>query len=361
MLLILLGALAIGLVGGGRARSFAGRRNSEARLWARDLAVGVLAGLMIATKETAWLMILSSAVALVLTPEPRRWLRRHGGIVAGPALLAFVVAAIVLGGPGMLLAPLGFYPGLAASGGDHAHPWFYYLGFLLWSRPQTGGPVWSEAAIMVLACLGGWVGWRRSLPRFLAVYTVLLAAAYALIPYKTPWCLLGFWWGAAVLAGIGAAGVWIRIKEERARWGWAVVLVAAAVHLGWQAWRASFVFPADRRNPYVYAQAVGDVVRLGALVGRLARAHPDGNRMLVAVIGPDPWPLPWYLRRMPRVGYWPEPDADARRAVRAAPVVIAGRGLVRPPAGRVVRYYGLRPDVTLEVSVERRLWERAVR
>ena len=41
--------------------------------------------------------------------------------------------------------------------------------------------------------------------RFLALYTFALAAAYSLIAYKTPWCLLSFWHGMILLAGVGAA------------------------------------------------------------------------------------------------------------------------------------------------------------
>jgi hypothetical protein len=348
MLLVFLGALAIGLVGGGRARVLAG---------------AVCAGLMIATKETAWLMFGAGAVAAFAVPESRSWLRRHGPRLVGPALLALVVAAILLGGPGMLVAPFKFYPGLAASGGDHAHPWTFYLGLVSFGRSVEGGLIWSEGAILVLACLGGWTGRSRPVVRFLGVYTLVLAAAYAVIPYKTPWCLLGFWWGAAVLAGVGVVEEWAALRRAPGRRAaWAACVALAIVHLGWQAWRASFVWPADRRNPYVYAQAVGDVVRLGALVERLAAAHADGRAMVVAVVAPDPWPLPWYLRRMTSVGYWTAAgDAAAREAIRLAPVVIAAPGLVHPPGDRVVQHYGTRPGVVVELSVRRSLWERALR
>ena len=40
--------------------------------------------------------------------------------------------------------------------------------------------------------------------RFLGFYTLLMATAYSVIPYKTPWCLLGFLHGMVLLAGIGA-------------------------------------------------------------------------------------------------------------------------------------------------------------
>ena len=38
----------------------------------------------------------------------------------------------------------------------------------------------------------------------------------------------------------------------------------------------------------------------------MAAVHPDREKMLIEVVaGPyETWPLPWYLRRFGRVGYW---------------------------------------------------------
>ena len=50
-------------------------------------------------------------------------------------------------------------------------------------------------------------------------------------------------------------------------------------------------------------------------------AHPDGTDLYIEVISPehDYWPLPWYLRAYPNVGWWSEVDMN----VRAAPLIIA--------------------------------------
>ncbi|HEX2974040.1 MAG TPA: hypothetical protein VHP11_17035, partial [Tepidisphaeraceae bacterium] len=49
--------------------------------------------------------------------------------------------------------------------------------------------------------------WRRWFWIFLASYTVLLTAAYSAVPYKTPWCLLGFLHGMILLAAVGAVAL----------------------------------------------------------------------------------------------------------------------------------------------------------
>ena len=72
-------------------------------------------------------------------------------------------------------------------------------------------------------------------------------------------------------------------------------------------------------------------------------------------------PLPWYLRRFERVGYWEQPPEDAD-----APVVISSTEL-EPPLDAWLRgdyrvsHYGLRPDVVLLVYVEEELWQRFAR
>ena len=130
----------------------------------------------------------------------------------------------------------------------------------------------------------------------------------------------------------------------------------------WQAWRAAITYAADPRNPYVYAQTVPDAVRMAARIRNLSAIHPDGARMQVSVIAPpyEQWPLPWYLRAMPNVGYWTAPgDVLALQA----PVIVSS--LEHTPALEQAlgdRYvsdiFGLRPELLLAVHIERGLWDR---
>ena len=95
--------------------------------------------------------------------------------------------------------------------GIHSHPWYYYLELLLAFRPAQGF-FWSEGLIAGLAVVGMLASLRRNaLPepqryfcRFLTFYTLTLTTLYAAISYKTPWCLLSFFHGMVLLAGVGA-------------------------------------------------------------------------------------------------------------------------------------------------------------
>jgi hypothetical protein len=143
----------------------------------------------------------------------------------------------------------------------------------------------------------------------------------------------------------------------------ATLLTLAAAHLGWQAWRASFTYTADRRNPYVYAQTVPDVLNLVQKVREIAKVDPAGERVLVKVMAPDSyyWPLPWYLREFKRVGWWGKVPADPY-----APMMIVGAPFhaafddKSDKAWLMVQLFELRPRFFLELYVQYELWEKYV-
>jgi hypothetical protein len=114
----------------------------------------------------------------------------------------------------------------------------------------------------------------------------------------------------------------------------AAALLLAVSQLAVQNWRANFRYPADPRNPYVYAHTVPDFLRLSQRVIDIAALHPDRSGMLVRVIaGPyEQWPIPWYLRGMTRVGYWLS-AADAGR-FDDAPIVVAAKDQADAPSAR---------------------------
>jgi predicted membrane-bound mannosyltransferase len=265
----------------------------------------------------------------------------------------------------------GTYLGRGLDPANHAHPWHYYLGLLTYSA--SGGLRWSEGLVLVLAVLGAVTAWgmpdlsrpeRAFWTRYLTCNVVFATVIFSAIRYKTPWNLLPFYVGMIVLAGVGFSRLVHATTSRAVRGAVVAVFVVASGQLGWQAWRASVTYAADPRNPYVYAQTVPDAVRMAARIRDLAAAHPDGVRMQVSVIASpyEQWPLPWYLRTMPYVGYWVAP---ADPVALQAPVIVASMdhtaALDASLGDRYVsEFYGLRPNVLLALYVERGLWERFV-
>jgi len=354
---------------------------SRKLVWAGLSGVGL--GLMWATKETFVFAIVAAVIAAIGCVAIERWRTGKSKMpVPAPAHLVIAgVAALLVGGilfssffaniRGVLDSLLTYKAWINRAGGasPHIYPWYFYFERLLWFHPPRG-PVWTEATIALLAVMGGisaFVGNRAVMPqpafvRFIAIYTAALAAIYAVVPYKTPWCLLGFWSGALILAGVGLAAFWRSASGNSGRLTMALLSAGVLAHLGWQAWRASHELAADRRNPYVYAQTTPDALRLVDRVKALARIHPDGDSMPLKVVLPvSEWPLPWYLRSMKKTGWWAEPPEDL-----LAPVVIADANLGLALDEKTQRrwlmagLFELRPGLFLELYVETELWKRLV-
>ena len=349
--------------------------------WA--LVAGSALGLMAATKETYVISLASLGVALLgnhfwnrridasAAPQPLRKVNwRHGTLAAGMAAIVLVLffTSFFTNAAGLADSLKTFLPWMKRAGGDtpHQNPWYFFLQRLLWFHPAKG-PAWTEGFLLMLACVAAVAGfWRRGLGdsnanllRILALYTGIQAMAYSVIPYKTPWCLLSFWHSTVLLAGVGAAIIASRARTRAGSFAWHGLLILGSAHLGWEAWQLNQTFAADRRNPYVYAHTSPDTLNLIGKVNAIARAHPDGNRVLVKVISADGdyWPLPWYLRKFDRIGYW-----EAIPPAPYAPIMVVSSGLNaaldEKQTHLMTGYFELRPQVFLELYVEKKLWER---
>jgi predicted membrane-bound mannosyltransferase len=324
---------------------------------------------MYATKETWVIASGCLAVALLLALPTRRsraaltvgdstWRGRH---VVAALVMAVAVSSVFFSS--FLTNPGGVVDGVMAyrtyferavgPASWHVHPWHYYLGLLLYS-PSRGGPVWTEGAIVAFALIGVVAAardrrettpLRRRFLVFFGLYTVMMVAVYSAIPYKTPWCLLGFLHGLILLAGVGVARVVGGAPTALLRFVAVLVVAAASGHLGWLAWMGSFRYPADPRNPYVYAHTGVDVFEIARRVEGLALTHPEGAAMPIEIVSRENlWPLPWYLRRLSNVRWETAPPEDAV----AAPVF-----LLTPEAEAAVvrRLYELRPPDQRELYV----------
>jgi predicted membrane-bound mannosyltransferase len=200
--------------------------------------------------------------------------------------------------------------------------------------------------------------------RWLAGYTLTMTAVYCAIPYKTPWCLLGFLQGMTLLAGVGAVAL------VRAVPGWpvkglvALALLAAAGQLGWQAYRASYLWPADPKNPYVYVPTLPDAERLYSDIEELIPAIPPHEPTSVQLIWHDPyyWPLPWYLRGFRNVRYWTRlPEDPSAPIVICSPPLDAALTEKLDDTHLMTDYYGVRPNVLALLWVRMDVWEAHLR
>ncbi len=338
---------------------------------------GVFAGLAVATKETVVLSFAAAAVAgLVACGAPRllrAWRTRDAALAAGAAALVAVLfyssfLTYPKGVYDVLFSTVQAYLARATEVPEHQHPWNFYLKLLFWFK-YGRGPVWSEAGLLLPALVAAAAAFwpRREVParlrwvRFVAAYTLGLTALYSAIPYKTPWCALSFLHGFILLAGcgFGEAFEWLRNRSSRVR-GFGLVLAYALLlvlllRAQEQTRRACFTFPADPRNPYVYAHTGTDALNLVAAVkAAAARAQGADTPIALAVPTPDTWPLPWYFRAYRQVGYWTRVDDIPRTFEPAIVIAAADQGdaaEARFGQGRRASFFGIRPGVLLNVFV----------
>jgi uncharacterized protein (TIGR03663 family) len=358
------------------------------------LLAGVFLGLMHATKETCIIAFGSMLLALFLTLIV--WGRQNGSVlnafkVVKPShLITGLIAALVVSAlfySSFFSNPIGIldsfrtytnYLNRAGQNQLHIHPWYFYLKMLLYYKygPGPFWSFWSEALIIILAVVGfviairgkGMGGVNFHLLRFIAFYTLAMTVVYSVIPYKTPWCLLGFLHGMILLAAVGAVTLIKLAPNVLSRVFIGLLLIAGGAHLAWQGYLSNYKYYADSRNPYVYAHPTTDVFTITKRVEELARVHPDGHKMHVQVICPggDYWPLPWYFRRFEKVWWWSRINTN----VMPAPVILASASIepnlpdyfYLPPPGQkdlyvplFDTYIELRPQVELRGYVTKDL------
>lgn len=365
--------------------------------WA--LLTGIFLGLMHATKETCIIAFGSMLLALLLTLLLQRRqcgtvkaIKPRHVIVRTPLCGSLTIVATVIvstlfyssffTNPDGILDSVHTYAIYFTRAGQndlHIHPWYYYLDILTWMEGFER-LTWNEDLIVVMAGVGFIIAMTKkgvstanfTLLRFLAFYTLIMTMVYSAIPYKTPWCLLGFLHGMILLAAVGVAAL---IKMSLYWWeklavGFLLVLFGLLLPAG-QAYLGSYKYYADPANPYVYAHPVTDVFDITQRIEEVAQAHPDGHNIYIQVICPagDYWPLPWYLRSFPNTGWWNDVDEN----IPAAPVIIASPSvepaLMRklyelPPPGEKTLYVPLfdsytelRPQVELLGLVTKELWD----
>ena len=372
------------------------------RSYAWALTAGAAAGFLYATKETSIFVFAAAGGALLIArlagkmpprnlPAEDPQTPAHSALF--PQLAAGAAAALsvaFLFYSSFFRNPRGIVDSLAAfkdylvrgiESGLHAHPWSYYLKMLLWTKSE--GVIWSEALILGLALIGilaavfGRPRIKRTPPDvgrdersaaafwpvYLAAATLLSLIVYSAVPYKTPWNLCVFLAGFTILGGYGAAALFRIVKPTAFRLALVFLIAAGCGQLERQNVRAQFVYPADPRNPYVYAQTSPDFLHLVERLRGLAAVHPHGRDMLIKVVAePDEqWPLPWYLRDFRRVGYWT--NLAAAGGTEDVPVVIASAHpaeVIEQAAGESfqIEYYGLRQGALLTVFIDRALWEK---
>ncbi len=301
---------------------------------------GVIAGAMVATKESAVPFLMFLTPLFVCGSSLGRRARISGLLVAGAVAVGvgFLLFSKFGREPSRALDLLAALKAQAARGvrSGHSAPWWTYLRWE-WSPSSVGIP-WSGWLMAICAAEGLWLARSNAFIGRLGIWTLTAGAVECALPYKTPWLMLVFLLPLALVAGQGAALIWKRLP---APWvSWMAALVATALLVSETRSRCE-VRAVDPRNPLAYAPSSADLVRLQADLELMASRSPERRDMLVQVVAEDYWPLPWTLRHFPQTGFW----SVAPEKIRPGVLLSGPEALNRFPNLMPAVPYELRPGI----------------
>lgn len=283
-------------------------------LWAAALG---LTGMLL-TKETAVIhigcFILATACLGVVEPfsastapplAPRRWTITQFTVVllVSLGLILFFYSGALLDFSSLrgLGSTLHEWAKTGKEGHGHEKPWDYWLQLMaIYEWPALLG---LGASLRFL-----FPGSNRLL-RWLAIYGCGALAAYSIVRYKTPWCVISILWPFFFLFGAfidDLAGIFHRRNLLYA----AVLLLLAASAA--ESIRLNFFRFVDPDEKYVYVQTLNDLYKLTGPLHTLTARDPANFQMEGNILLASYHPLPWELGDFPHVGYYGsdiKPDA----------------------------------------------------
>jgi len=344
-----------------------GYRYIRSRHIAWAVCAGLSLGLLHATKETSIIAVgaIAASLFLVLLFHGRREdsIRDHIKKIKPLHFTALLLAMFTVSAlfySSFLLNPSGIldsfltyigYLNKASNNSAHIHPWYYYIKMLLG----------KELFVVILAALGiTAIVFKKCLNgldfrflRFFLYYTIIMMFVYSIIPYKTPWNMLGFYHGFLLLGAAGAFALFNLISNKPFRILFVVLLITSGLHFMRDSYLTNFKYYADPSNPYVYGHTSEDIFGITARIKAVVENHPLKKNMFIEVVCSDHdyWPLPWYLRSLVNTGWWHKVDDS----VSPAPVIIASPSFEpelikkmydKPPPGQKNLYVPLFDDYT---------------
>lgn len=186
---------------------------------------------------------------------------------------------------------------------------------------QTGGEtqvqplqqylVWmlrGDALILAAGLIGGLIAAGRGddhLAVFIGLWALGITAAYSLISYKVPWLALNMLVPLAILGGLAVRELVERVRSVRLRAVGAVAAVAGLAFTAYQSVDLNFNrYDDEFAYPYVFVHTTRAGLGLVDETKRIADAAGTGRETGIVVTSAEYWPLPWYYRDYPRVGYY---------------------------------------------------------
>ena len=354
------------------------------------VALGIFAGMMQSTKETAVFVYAACAISFLIvfalkTKSERAEIlsayKNEGAlnllkIFAAFALPAFFIYAAFQSSFGANWR--GVWDGAASyvihffdksANPLHSKEFFYY--FKLLAGQKADYIFFGETGILALSILGTIFAFarRNHAAIFIAVFAWSSLILLSLVSYKMPWLMLSPLYALCILGGIGVSEI-VRIAFKPV---WAASLLRISLiiltmsTLNFQmnlARTASVKYPNDPRNPFISVHTLKDSERLVTRVKNSVRVSEESPNVLIAMKN-SPWPLPWQFVRhgsTPDIVRNPKSLGDLSKYS----IMIYDADFDPFFEGRfsdevwLQEYFGLRDNLLLRVLIRRDLFEKSI-
>jgi uncharacterized protein (TIGR03663 family) len=291
--------------------------DGERRSW-WTIGIGLAGAVLI--KETWIIHVVAMLLAAVtlravewITPSSSlpwaqpRWTFDDAARVAAVCggMVLFIYSGFLLDPPGLRGFAQAFINWTRTGLGDSGHdkPWYYWWQLLSqYEWPALLGLVASPFILLP--------GTNRFL-RWVAIFGGGTLAAYSIIAYKTPWCLIAWAWPFYFV--FGAAVVWMARHVDRGVFGGITALVLLLSFS--KARSLSFVNYADETEPYVYVQTTNDIRLLLDPLRWQVERDPESLFHPGHILMTELFPLKWLLGDRPKVTFGgPEDKLDTMDA-----------------------------------------------
>ena len=146
--------------------------------------------------------------------------------------------------------------------------------------------------------------------KLVAVMSFILLLLYSVVSYKTPWCLLGFYWGLVFVMGFWL-GRWFESMKKGLKRGVVLLLFGSGLFVSlYQSYDVAYLHPDQEGHYYIYGQTFHDMmVPLNEILAK-AQAKPDLRKTVrIQIISSFTWPMPFVLGEFKQTGYYGDTNA----------------------------------------------------
>ncbi|MBS1960241.1 MAG: TIGR03663 family protein [Bdellovibrionales bacterium] len=296
------------------------RLRSEPFNWSIVTGLSVTMGAMACLKENFVMYIASLAIAEVMTQilecdwsfkrafaniksqlSSKNFWIGFGSVIGASILMIYIIySALGRDENGFMnfFRAFAMWGDTGSKGNGHGKPFMYWVDLMTEFE-------WMAMLGLILApfCI-------KKVPsevRLASIVSVGMWLAYSIVNYKTPWCVLSYYWGL-ILVSAYWLNKWLESKSKK----YAVMacLFAGYSVSAYQSWDAAFVNPDQEGHKYIYGQTFRDfMVPLNEIINE-ARARPElfANER-IQIISTFTWPLPYVLGEFKQAGYYGESNA----------------------------------------------------